>query len=327
MRALISVCGLPAAVFSCGLWLAFLAGYLGPHAWLLELLANFRVQYMALFALCAIALAIARWRRMAFVAFLGVAATTASMSPYFREPLAHAAAGEHFKLVTFNVWFRDAQIEETASYLERSRADVIVLQEVDLAHLEQIADVLRSYPHHVQTPSVRYGLAIFSRTPLSEVEHLSLPGRVTRITRVKTRWNDADVAIIGTHLSWPVSPMPARQRAAELELIAARVRRETGPVLVAGDFNLTPWSRYFARFVESSGLADCALGRGVRGSWPSQLPIVRIRIDQCFASSHWRVRSIDVGPRLGSDHLPVSVELDLANRANRHSSRTSRLMM
>jgi endonuclease/exonuclease/phosphatase (EEP) superfamily protein YafD len=268
---------------------------------------------------------------MAFVAFFGVAATTASMAPYFREPPAHVLASAHFKLVTFNVWFRNDRIDASARFLELSRADVIVLQEVDLAHVDRIAGVLRSYPHRVQTPNVRYGLVIFSRTPLSEVEHLALPGRVTRITRTKTRWHDADVAIIGAHLSWPVSPAPARQRAAELEMIAKRVRRETGPVLLAGDFNLTPWSRFFAQFVESSGLADCALGRGVRGSWPSQVPIVRIRIDQCFASSHWRVRSVNVGPRLGSDHLPVSVELELANvlpnQASRHSSRTSRRMM
>ena len=327
MRALLAVCGLPAALLVCAVWLAFVAGYLGLLAWPFDLFANFRVQYLWLFALCAVALAIARWRRMALVAFVGAAVTTASMAAYFSERPASDPANADFKLVTFNVWFRNDSVERAARVLERSRADVIVLQEVDLTQIDKLAAVLRSYPHHLQTPNVRYGLVVFSRTPLFDVEYYGIPGREMRITRARTRWNGVEIAIIGAHLSWPVSPMPAHQRARELDMIAERVRRETGPVMVAGDFNLTPWSPFFARFEERSRLANCARGHGVTGSWPSQVSLLRIRIDHCFASSHWNVRSVEIGPKLGSDHLPLIVHLELARRANDHSSRTTRLMM
>jgi len=321
------MCGLVAALVTCGLWLAFLAGFLGLIAWPFDLFANFRPQYLGSFAICAVALTIVRRRRMAAVAFLGVVATTASMAAYFNEPARPAVAGEQFKLVTFNLWFRNDDVARAARYLERTRADAIVLQEVDLARLERLTSELRSYPYHVQTPNVRYGLVIFSRTPLSEVEHLQNPAQVTRITRAKLRWRDTQITIIGAHLTWPMRPALARERAKELDMIADRVQRESGPVLVAGDFNLTPWSRFFARFVERSGLADCALGHGIHGSWPSQVGIARIRIDQCFASRHWSASSVSVGPTLGSDHLPVTINLELASEAGDHSSRTTRLMM
>jgi endonuclease/exonuclease/phosphatase (EEP) superfamily protein YafD len=94
-------------------------------------------------------------------------------------------------------------------------------------------------------------------------------------------------------------------------MIAERVRKETGNVLVAGDFNLTPWSPHFTRFIEQTGLSDCALGHGLLATWPSQVLPVRIRIDHCFASRQWRVRNVDVGPKLGSDHLPMTVDLAL----------------
>jgi endonuclease/exonuclease/phosphatase (EEP) superfamily protein YafD len=325
-RALLAVCGLPAVLLTCAAWFAFLIGYLGTFAWLFDLFANFRVQYLGLFAVCVIALTIARRRKMAIVALLGVAVTTASMASYFQERAQAVPFDGGFRLLTFNTWFRNDDLARIANFLEHSRADVIVLQEVDLARLSELTGMMRSYPHHVATPKVRRGLVIFSRTPLTDIEHFEIPARVTRITRAKVHWNGAGIAIVGAHLRWPISPGKARQRAWELGMIAERVRRETGPVLVAGDFNLTPWSGFFARFVEQSGLADCAFGQGLLATWPSQVLPLRIRIDHCFASSHWKVRNVDVGQKLGSDHLPVTVDLELTT-ASGHSSRATRLMM
>ena len=296
------------------MWFAFLIGHLGMLLWPFDLFANFRVQYMGLFALGVLALTIARWRKMAIVALLGVAATTASMARYFPEAERAVADGVAFRLLTFNVWFRNDELPRVASFLERSQADVIVLQEVDLSRLDELSRELPSYPHHVQTPKVRRGLAIFSRTALSDVEHFEIPARITRISRVKVAWRGASIAVIGTHLRWPVSPAKARQRAWELGMIADRVRLETGPVLIAGDMNLTPWSRFFDRFVERTGLHDCALGQGLLPTWPSQFIPLRIRIDQCFASSHWQVRDVEIGTWLGSDHLPQTIDLVLRAR-------------
>lgn len=313
-RALFAACGLPAAALVACVWFAFLIGHLGTLLWPLDLFANFRVQYMGLFALCVVALTIARWRKMAIVALFGVAATTASMARYFPEAQHAVVGGVPFRLLTFNVWFRNDDLQRVTSLLERSQADVIVLQEVDLSRLDELARELRSYPYYSKTPHVRRGLVIFSRTALSDVEHFEIPARVTRITRVKVAWRGASIAVIGTHLRWPVSPAKARQRAWELGMIADRVRLETGPVVVAGDMNLTPWSRFFDRFVERSGLRDCALGQGLLPTWPSQFIPVRIRIDQCFASAHWQVRNIDVGAGQGSDHLPQTIDLALRTR-------------
>jgi endonuclease/exonuclease/phosphatase (EEP) superfamily protein YafD len=313
-RRLFAACGFPAAALAAFVWFAFLIGHLGTLLWPLDLLANFRVQYMGLFALCVVALTIARWRKMAIVALLGVAATTASMARYFPEAEHSVGGSVAFKLLTFNLWFRNDDVQRVASFLERSQADVIVLQEVDLSRLDELSRKLPSYPYHSQTPNVRRGLVLFSRTALSDVEHFEIPARVTRITRAKVAWRGANISVIGTHLRWPVSPAKARQRAWELGMIADRVRLETGPVVVAGDMNLTPWSRFFARFVERSGLRDCALGQGLLPTWPSQFIPVRIRIDHCFASSHWQVRNIDVASGLGSDHLPQTIDLELRNR-------------
>jgi endonuclease/exonuclease/phosphatase (EEP) superfamily protein YafD len=314
VRALLAVCGLPAALLVWAVWGALLIGYLGTKGWPFDLFANFRVQYMGLFAMAVIALTVSRWRKTALLALLGVALTTASMAPYFPGSDKPVDVEGSFKLITFNAWFRNADVQRTARYLENSGADVIVLQEVDVTRLNELSSVLPSYPHFVGTPQVRRGVAIFSRTPLSEVEHFEIPERITRITRARTQWRGQNIAIIGAHLRWPLSRRKAHQRSYELGMIAKRVALERDPVLVAGDFNLTPWSEHFARFIETSGLRDCALGQGMLASWPTQFLPLRIKIDHCFASPDWQVQRMSLGPKLGSDHFPLIAELQLTRR-------------
>jgi hypothetical protein len=46
-------------------------------------------------------------------------------------------------------------------------------------------------------------------------------------------------------------------------------------------------------------------------SWPSLLPFAMIPIDHCLVSGEFTVIDIKIGPDVGSDHLPLIVELGL----------------
>jgi endonuclease/exonuclease/phosphatase (EEP) superfamily protein YafD len=98
-------------------------------------------------------------------------------------------------------------------------------------------------------------------------------------------------------------------RNAELAGIASFAAARQEPVIVAGDFNVAPWSRSFRATLERSGLSDSAAGHGLAPSWPSQFPPVGIRIDHCWVSHHWRSVDVRLGPSTGSDHLPLIVDL------------------
>ena len=52
-----------------------------------------------------------------------------------------------------------------------------------------------------------------------------------------------------------------------------------------------------------------ALGRSITATWTSRQPIVGLAIDHVVASPKIAARRYDVGPDLGSDHLPVIAEL------------------
>jgi endonuclease/exonuclease/phosphatase (EEP) superfamily protein YafD len=115
-----------------------------------------------------------------------------------------------------------------------------------------------------------------------------------------------------------VHPPPPRHRDwwklrnRQLEEIANLVRSHSGTWLVLGDLNTTPWAPSFRRLVRASGLVNSALGHGLDPTWPARWPWpLRIPIDHCLHSPALTTINRRVGPAIGSDHLPLIVDIGL----------------
>jgi len=77
--------------------------------------------------------------------------------------------------------------------------------------------------------------------------------------------------------------------------------------IVAGDFNLTVESVIYRRYWSECPDAFSRVGRGF--GWTRVLLRFAARIDHVLACGSWRPVSARVGPDLGSDHLPLIVDL------------------
>jgi endonuclease/exonuclease/phosphatase family metal-dependent hydrolase len=77
--------------------------------------------------------------------------------------------------------------------------------------------------------------------------------------------------------------------------------------LVAGDFNLTVESAIYRRYWSDCPDAFSRVGRGF--GWTRVLLRFAARIDHVLACGGWKPVSARVGPDLGSDHLPLVVDL------------------
>ena len=60
-----------------------------------------------------------------------------------------------------------------------------------------------------------------------------------------------------------------------------------------------------------SGLLDPRIGRGLFNTFDAGNPIFRFPLDHVFHSSHFRLFRLCRLPKVGSDHFPVLVELNL----------------
>lgn len=85
------------------------------------------------------------------------------------------------------------------------------------------------------------------------------------------------------------------------------------PLVVAGDFNMSPWTEKLARFTRNSGLARY---NTLHLTWPMRrgnLPLLPlVAIDNVFASRSFAAIATEGGPRLGSDHRLIVVDIALA---------------
>jgi len=106
-----------------------------------------------------------------------------------------------------------------------------------------------------------------------------------------------------------------------LARLAMMARQAPRPLVLLGDFNLTPHDGAFERLLVNGGLVNAAAGSGLMTTWPAsagrwagRLP--GLQIDHCLVSHGIRAESFVLGPWVGSDHRPVLVRLEVPVRLN-----------
>lgn len=295
---------------------ALVLGYLGRWFWPFDLLTHFRVHYTAALVLAAsILLSVRDWKN-AIVAVLAAALAAIPLFDYVvprREAALELAPGPSLRALSLNIWFRNRDLTRLVDYLSRSGADVVVLQEISEDQGRRLHSKLDVYPYAYVNGASATDAVVLSRWPIRDAETVPLSANGVSAIRATIDWHKQPIALVAAHLHWPIGPRTSARRDAELAGLAVLAQSEARPLVVLGDFNITPWSPHFRSFLDASGLSDCAIGHGLDPTWPSQILPLGIRIDHCFASPHWHALDARVGPTVGSDHRPMLVELQLAN--------------
>jgi endonuclease/exonuclease/phosphatase (EEP) superfamily protein YafD len=298
--------------------LAAVGGLAGRAWWLFALAGTFRVQYFwGLLLGTALLLATGR-RYAAFFAAMLLAFHGWLLLPFLatpsgpRLPQGTSAEPVRLRVVTLNVWARNVQHERVIDFLRQSSADIVVLEEVYPAWVPHLKALEADWPHHSSlTREVRYGMAIFSRWPLERARNEFL-SEGAPVIAARVLVPETPLAIFGVHLSRPLTRAGSLRQAQQLAELPGLLKDKSLEQIVLGDFNAAPWNPRFCDFLSQAGLTDSRLGFGVHSSWPSGLPAaLRIPIDHCLVSKNIRVVRHQLGPSVGSDHLPVIVDLEI----------------
>jgi endonuclease/exonuclease/phosphatase (EEP) superfamily protein YafD len=237
---------------------------------------------------------------------LGLAAVIAGTGLVLPEltrpaPRPPAAAGNQLKLIQFNTFADNADPDRAAAWIARQDADIVVIEEAVPA---VVRGVLRRSGYYVACPEC--SVVIFSR---KRGIAWGAPMRQRGWGRAPLIWATFDApggpfTVVGVHYTWPTDgsqPIQAERLARLLD------RFPKDRLILAGDFNSTPWS--FARRRED---ARFGLERRTKAlfTWPSSvLPFAFLPIDHVYAGRAWKTVKVERGPRLSSDHYPVIVTL------------------
>jgi len=299
-----------AAVIGC---LATVTGFLGRCWWIFELTCHFRLHLAGALGALAVLWAMKRRWRMVALCSAGAAVNAVLVWALLWPTDQNAPpGGPRLRLAAINVHTENERSDLVLEFLRRADADVILLMEVNERWMNALAPLRTNYPQLIaESRADNFGIALFSRLPLTnqavvEFGLAEVPSVVATIAV-----GGQSVFLLGTHPLPPGSAESARLRNEQFREIAARIRRCGMPAIVLGDLNATAGSPYFSELLRDSGLKNTSQGRGLFGSWPAWLPFARIALDHCLVSASIRVLDKQLGPRVGSDHLPVLVEVQI----------------
>ena len=294
---------------------ASVAGWLNRCGWLFDLVSHFRVQCAAVLLFGAVVLSLThRHALLAVVAAGGVLVQLSAVLPLYRWRGPHVSHEEKSLRVVFaNVWWFNHAYQRIARFLKEAAADIVVLEEISEQGLTALKQHGLEYPFSkMAVRSDAFCMVLLSRLPLEEATSISLgvagvPSIVARVRVGSTR-----LTLMATHPWSPMTRQHAAWRNEQLERLAEFAAQQEGPVMLVGDLNTTSWTAVFRRFLRRSRLRDSRQGFGMQPSWPAFVPLLRIPIDHCLVSAEVAVRRRVLGPAIGSDHLPVVVDVAVA---------------
>jgi vancomycin resistance protein VanJ len=254
----------------------------------------------------------------------------------FPSPTSGARDASSLRILSYNINSAVGGANTIFEEIERYSPDVVLLQEVDGA--EAIGNLLRGrYP----TVNELHQFLLATRFPVlstTDPEKLTYQER-SRSPRFVQHVLETPLGRIVFYNVHPLSPREvfyalrgqglrrellsgrlfsrdnasafrtnAELRALQVQHFAEAARRETGPVVVAGDTNLPGLSYLFGEYLSDyqDGFVKAGGGFGYtfptnRGPW--------MRIDRILASEHLRFTRFEVGSSLSSDHLCVVADL------------------
>jgi|UniRef100_UPI0037843A53 endonuclease/exonuclease/phosphatase (EEP) superfamily protein YafD len=285
-------------------------GSLGRYHWTFDLVSHFRLQHLVA---CAVVLVFALFRRrswMVFAALISLLWNAQIIHAFHQTAERIEAKGEKpLRLMVFNVLSPNHNHVAAIEHVLKVDADIVCLLETDETWRLSLEPLRVKYPHRLEQLDHGYfSIACYTRLPLksSEVRRFTvweLPTVLLNLDHL-----GAPLTFIGIHPDAPMGGLKAQQWRLQLSQIGSIVDGIAGEVIVAGDFNATPWCEGMRLLCEKSGLQFRSVDPVWPPTWGLNLPMM-IPIDHVLVKGGLSVQKRTVGPEMGSDHRSVVVEL------------------
>jgi endonuclease/exonuclease/phosphatase (EEP) superfamily protein YafD len=295
-----------------GVSLLSVAGFFGTWHTYLDWTAHFKPHYLVVSLLglvTAVSLQLWPWAVGALVVFV---LNLAVVLPQYLPPPSPPStqAGLPLKVLYANVQYTNTRYAAFLALIHAERPHVVIAQETNEPWLTHLDKLRAQFPHAITIPRRGgLGLAFYSRLPLAHSEVLALgqqqrPGLLTHLML-----GGRVVALCTVHPRAPLRRFGIGPRNEQLRAAAAILQTVPPPKLLIGDLNTSPWSPAYRRVVQATGLRDARQGFGLLPTWPADWPWLALPIDHCLVSTELTVVQMRTGPPIGSDHLPLIVEL------------------
>lgn len=229
------------------------------------------------------------------------------------------------KLLSWNIWF-NCYFSEITKFINEADADIVALQEVVLndptrdivtfmEHLGYKYAIVQTSPEFVDDKGVLRKLhtAIFSRFPIIESKiHPLREGKKPSAAEVTVRIGDQFLKVFSVHLKHD-HLRPSEVQNTQADTVAKILPKERSVLM--GDFNALADS-YAVKLIGGIYRNTNSDYRPTWSVYPEGCSVCKPQnVDKCldyiFVSPDITSDSFEVGISKGSDHLPISVSINV----------------
>ena len=294
--------------------LVSLLAFAGGWIWWLDVLANFRVQYVVGLAFFGLIIMMTRFRRIGYgVLAVGAINLVLVLPLYIGSPAEVRTDQPELTVMSFNLLSTNENYSEVVEYIEAVDPDLVFLHEasrpweVAVESLDLEYEIIRP-----RGDNLIFGTLVLIRG--QDVEAISYGYDLASPRAVELRYTphgwEESLVVLGTHPVAPTDKERAGLRDAQLEFAAEWASEQSGLYFVVGDFNATPWSAPFRSLMGAADLRNSQNGFGLQPTFSTEsFGLFRVPIDHLVHSSTIEVTDRELGPAMGSDHFPLIVTL------------------
>lgn len=282
--------------------------------WLVDMFSHFPFQYALLsFGLLLICL----WRKNTILAAVACVLFIFNLCTIidFGESIQAAVKGEtSFKVYSANIYRFNKDLSRLSREIEEIDADIVLLTEVTAGHIEMLQPLIQRFPYYIEFEpfgELGIGPVVLSKFPVLTYSTAQLSEDGNFMVKATLDINQRKTMLYAVHAVNPSIRKFFPDRNRQFMELADEISEKSIPVIVAGDFNTTPYSPIFKKLLKISRLKDSRAGFGWQPSWPTFFPLLWIPIDHILVSPEIQVLKRATGSYVGSDHYPVYAEFSI----------------
>ncbi|MBF0433599.1 MAG: endonuclease/exonuclease/phosphatase family protein [Fibrobacteria bacterium] len=295
--------------------LLWLAGKIGYAFWLFEYTSNLQIQYTVfLFGVSGVLLV---GRKYVYSGIIGLFAGILLVEIlWFFMPAGKVVTdtSSSYRMYFLNVHLTQTDYAALNSSIRKYNPDLFFLVESDDRLIKNLGSLEVDYPYQKKTLTEgHFGISLFSKMPFSSAEVKCFGIAINPSISVRYLLQGKPVQLVALHLMPPGEHICGAWRESQFRSLGKWLQSVEEPVMVAGDFNVTPWSYLYKQLIKETSLINSSRSEGMYTTWPGYLKFsaLQIPIDHCLHSMSVTVIRSFKGENAGSDHYPVIVDFTL----------------
>lgn len=286
-------------------------GFLGKFNWVFDLFSHFRLYYLCYFMVLVFLgiLLKNKWQTISS-ASIAIALIFSFFDFYKPRTLNEVDNGEGLNIVSINLLSSNTNVDTVLTYIAENDFDILFFQEFTPEWEYHLFKILERYPFSYSFPQHGvYGIAFFSKLEIKDHQILAQERGTIFANMIEVEFEEERLVIIGMHPPPPISKSLFDLRNLIYDSVSKTMEESEYEIVLIGDMNTTSFSPNFDRLINNEQLVDTRRGFGLLASWNARWKFTLITLDHAFVTKGLNVLNRGVGNDVGSDHLPITLQI------------------